>query len=295
MNINLELYRVFYYVSTCLSFSEASKQLFISQSAVSQAIKSLEEKLGHTLFVRSTKHVSLTPEGETLFSRISPALALISKGEEELVRPDTVYGQLRIGASDTICRYFLVPYLQRFHHDYPNVSIHVTNQTSYACVDLLKQQQVDLIFVNSPNTKLNTIKNQFSVFEFQDVFVANPKFFPEIHHTIRQEELQNFPLMTLNQKSTTSQFLHNIFEQKKLSLFPEIELSSNDLLIDFAEIGLGIAFVPDFMLSPKYPGRKNLSPLNLSFSIPQRSLMLCFNENLSNQWVIDSFIRYFQN
>lgn len=52
MDINLELYKVFYYVATTLSFSEASRQLFISQSAVSQSIKTLEKKLGHTLFIR---------------------------------------------------------------------------------------------------------------------------------------------------------------------------------------------------------------------------------------------------
>ena len=55
MDINLELYKVFYYVATTLSFSEASRELFISQSAVSQSIKTLEKKLNHTLFIRSKK------------------------------------------------------------------------------------------------------------------------------------------------------------------------------------------------------------------------------------------------
>lgn len=59
MDINLELYKVFYYVATTLSFSEASRELFISQSAVSQSIKTLEKKLNHTLFIRSTKKSSL--------------------------------------------------------------------------------------------------------------------------------------------------------------------------------------------------------------------------------------------
>ena len=62
LDINYELYKVFYYVATTLSFSEASKLLFISQSAVSQSIKVLEKKLGITLFIRSTKRVQLTPE-----------------------------------------------------------------------------------------------------------------------------------------------------------------------------------------------------------------------------------------
>ena len=122
MDINYELYKVFYYVATTLSFSEASKLLFISQSAVSQSIKVLEKKLGITLFIRSTKRVQLTPEGETLLRHVEPAINLIARGEAQIMEAGTLGGgQLRIGASDTICRYFLVPYLNRFHRSFPNV------------------------------------------------------------------------------------------------------------------------------------------------------------------------------
>ena len=116
MDINYELYKVFYYVARTLSFSEASKCLFISQSAVSQSVKVLEKKLGQTLFIRSTKKVQLTPEGEILFKHIEPAMNLIQKGENQLLEANSLNGgQLRIAASDTICRYYLVPYLNRFH------------------------------------------------------------------------------------------------------------------------------------------------------------------------------------
>ena len=109
MDINYELYKVFYYVASTLSFSEASKQLFISQSAVSQSIKALEKKLDQTLFIRSTKKVRLTTEGEILLRHIEPAISLIKRGESQLLDVGARGGQLHIGASDTICRYFLVP------------------------------------------------------------------------------------------------------------------------------------------------------------------------------------------
>ena len=73
MDINYELYKVFFHVANSLSFSKASKQLFISQSAVSQSIKVLEKKLNHPLFTRNTKQVHLTPEGELLLKHIEPA------------------------------------------------------------------------------------------------------------------------------------------------------------------------------------------------------------------------------
>ena len=151
MDVNYELYKVFYYVASTLSFSEAASQLFISQSAVSQSIKTLEKKLNQTLFIRSTKKVQLTPEGEILLRHIEPAVHLISRGETQLMDTSAGGGQLRIGASDTICRYFLVPYLEKFHKAFPGAHIKVTNATSIKCVELLESGQVDLIVVNCPN------------------------------------------------------------------------------------------------------------------------------------------------
>ena len=134
MDINYELYKVFYYVATTLSFSEASKKLFISQSAVSQSVKALEKKLDQPLFIRSTKKVQLTPEGEILLRHVEPAMNLIKRGEAQIADSIAGGGQIRIGASDTICRYFLVPYLKRFHREFPNVHIKVTNQIGRAHV-----------------------------------------------------------------------------------------------------------------------------------------------------------------
>ena len=141
MDINYELYKVFYYVASTLSFSEASKQLFISQSAVSQSIKALEKKLDQTLFIRSTKKVRLTTEGEILLRHIEPAISLIKRGESQLLDVGVRGGQLHIGASDTICRYFLVPYLERFHREFPGAHIKVTNATSIRCVELLETEK----------------------------------------------------------------------------------------------------------------------------------------------------------
>ena len=144
MDINYELYKVFYNVASTLSFSAASRQLYISQSAVSQSIKTLENKLGTSLFIRSTKRVQLTPEGETLLRHIEPAMNLIQRGETQLLEANNIgSGQIRIGASDTICRYILVPYLNRFHKEHPNVHIIIINQTSIQCVDMLTQGKVD--------------------------------------------------------------------------------------------------------------------------------------------------------
>ena len=288
MDINYELYKVFYHVASTLSFSEASKQLFISQSAVSQSIKVLEKKLNQTLFIRSTKRVQLTPEGEILLKHIEPAMNLIKKGENQLLEANTLNGgQLRIGASDTICRYFLVPFLNEFHKMYPNIHIKVTNRTSIECARLLDNGQVDFIITNYPNSGLSNTQNIQVIHDFSDVFVANETYFPLKDRMITLKELQSYPILMLDRKSTTSEFLHSMFQKHQLDLVPKIELSSNDLLIDLAKIGLGIAFVPDFCIPQQ---EENFFILNLEETLPKRQLVVVHNETLPISQAARQFI-----
>lgn len=289
MDINYELYKVFYYVAKTLSFSEASKKLFISQSAVSQSIKTLEKKLNQTLFLRSTKRVKLTTEGELLFKHIEPAINLITRGENQIMDANAMNrGQLRIGASDTICRYYLVPFLKEFHEHFPNVHIKVTNATSAQCVDLLENEVVDFIVTNYPNPRINSIRNVRKVREFHDVFIANKNYEHLKNNALDFKELLDYPILMLDRTSLTSEFLHNLFQQHQLDLVPEIELSSNGLLIDLARIGLGIAFIPDFCLPEK---DSDLFILKTKEMLPARQLVVGYND----QNPLSDAARYFIN
>ena len=290
MDINYELYKVFYYVATTLSFSEASKQLFISQSAVSQSIKALEKKLDQTLFIRSTKRVQLTPEGEILLRHVEPAMNLIKRGESQLMDSATTGGQIRIGASDTICRYFLVPYLKRFHKEFPNAHIKVTNQTSIKCVELLETGQVDLIVTNYPNSYLSSLTTVKKIKNFKDVFIADESFRELKGRKLSFKELLQYPILMLDRKSTTSEFLHSLFQQHQLDLVPEIELSSNDLLIDLASIGLGIAFIPDYCIPRK---SDNLFIVETDEELPTRQLVIAHNHHVPSSKAALEFLNYF--
>lgn len=273
MDINYELYKVFYNVAKSLSFSEAAEALFISQSAVSQSIKTLEKRLGHRLFIRSTKRVALTKEGELLLKHIEPAINLITRGENQLSTDPKSGHQLRIGSTDTICRYFLVPYLNVFHRKHPNIHIKVSNGTSVQCAQMLERNEVDLIVTNSPNSSINDLMDIIPVKEFRDVFIAKKDAFPLHEHPISFRELLKHPIIMLEKQATTSKFLHNLFLDHSLDLVPAIEIASNDLLIDLARIGLGIAFVPDFCIK-RYG---ELAIIETEQSIPSRKLVAAYN------------------
>lgn len=287
MDINYELYKVFYYVATSLSFSEASKKLFISQSAVSQSIKVLEKKLERRLFTRSTKKVQLTPEGEILLKHVEPAMNLLWRGEMQLMEADSLNGgQLRIGASDTICHYYLLPFLQRFHQEYPNVHIRVSNQTSIRCGKMLEDGQADLIVVNYPNPVLHNINVVKVVKEFQDVFLAGEKYQELRGREVSLCEVAKYPILMLDRQSTTSEFLHMIFQKYQLDLVPEIEISSNDLLIDLTRIGLGITFIPDYCV----PETGEVFAVRLKEKLPARKLVAVYNEKLPLSQAAEYFL-----
>ena len=277
IDINYELYKVFYHVASTLNFSEASKQLYISQSAVSQSIKTLERKLDQTLFIRSTKKVQLTPEGEILMRHVEPAMNLIQKGETQLLDAASTGGQIRIGASDTICRYFLIPYLERFHKAFPGAHIKVINQTSMKCAELLRNGLVDLTVVNFPNNHLGTTTSVMRIKKFRDVFIAGNTFQKLKGETLTFSQLLKYPILMLDKNSTTNEFLHQVFQQHQLDLVPEIELTSNDLLIDLARIGLGIAFVSDFCIPEN---DKDLFIVKLTEKMPARQMIVAYNESL---------------
>ncbi|MBO4324911.1 MAG: LysR family transcriptional regulator [Lachnospiraceae bacterium] len=283
MDINYELYKVFYHVAKSLSFSEAAAGLYISQSAVSQSVKLLEKRLGQTLFVRNTKRVSLTPEGEMLLKHIEPAIQLITRGENQLSRDASEGGmQLRIAASDTICRYVLVPFFRDLHERFPDVHINILNGTSPHCAQMLESGQVDLIVANSPNESLTGNMQIRPIRDFSDVFVGNPSHYPDCFtsangkpRTFTMKELLTYPLLMLSKRSATSSFLHEQFQKHSLELVPSIELSSNDLLLDLARIGLGIACVPDFCIPQT---EAILQRLTIKETLPKRKLVIAYDE-----------------
>lgn len=268
-DISLELYKVFYYVAKQLSFSKAAKALYISQSAISQSISSLESKLDTKLFVRSTKKVTLTREGQDMLKYIEPAMHLIENGENLLLKGQTLdSGKLHIGASDTICRYYLLEHLEKFHQIYPNVTIQITNRTSIDCVSLLNQGDVDFIITNLPNDYITTEMDVTPVMAFTDVFITSESFPDLLNRQVDMADLLNYPILMLEPNTTTFEYISKKFSQLGHHLQADVALGSIDLLIDMAKIGIGISYVPDYCIKadPK------IHPIHLIESLPKRHL-----------------------
>lgn len=274
MDINFELYKVFYYVANTLSFSEASNHLFISQSAVSQSIKLLEEKMGCKLLFRNTKQVKLTREGQILYNYVEQAFNFIKSGERSINELSSVTtGEIRIGASDTICKYYLMPYFKSFIRLYPNIKIHVTNRTSPKCVELLKKGSVDFSLVNLPEDTSIPGMNIRKVKDIQDVFIAGNSFPMLKGRKVSIKELEDYPVLVLEKDTVTRKYFDSLMKNNNVSIQPEIESGSVDLLVEMSKIGLGIAFVISDCINDAL-NRGEIFTLDLEEKIPPRGLGL---------------------
>jgi len=272
LNINFESYKVFYHVAKTLSFSDASHKLFISQSAVSQSIKQLEEKLDIKLFFRHTKVVKLTVEGEMLFRNIEQAYNLIQAGEKRIRELHSLsVGEVRIGASDTICKYYLLPYFRLFHKAYPKIKITVINRPSPICMELLRKGSVDVSIVNLPliwdhiGFEMQVLK------EIQDVFIAGKAYCELENKQVSFRELEAYPVLLLEKNSTTRDYFDELMARYQVSILPEFELGSMDLLVELSKIGLGISFVTEDAITSAIAS-KEIFKLNTLEAIPKRRI-----------------------
>jgi LysR family transcriptional regulator, cyn operon transcriptional activator len=275
MSEHLEGYRVFYCAAKAGSLTKAAEQLYLTQPAVTHAIKQLESKLGGPLFFRTSKGVQLTGEGQVLFTYIEQGFQSIHTGERLLADMRQLgTGEIRIGAGDTLCKHYLLPFLESFHAAHPGVRIHVTNRTTRETIALLKEGAIDFGVVNLPlpEHKLALAESKLTIREglvLQDCFVAGSAYRHLAEAPLTLAALAEYPLILLEPGSSTRHYIDAYAASHGVTLKPEIELGSLDLLADFARTGLGLSCVIRNFIEPELDDGR-LYELTLTPPIPPR-------------------------
>ena len=292
MDIALDWYKTFQAVAKNRSVSRASRALSVSQPAVSQTIRQLERQLGAQVLIRHAKGVELTQEGEVLYRYIDQALALIgaAQGHFDQLRKLTA-GQLRIGASDSLCKHWLLPRLERFHRAHPAVSIRVTNRTSSETMALLERGEADIGLINLP-MDVPAAYTVREVARVQDCFVYSPRFFPDLPPRLSWGELARMPLILLENASSTRRELDAQAAAQGVRWAPEIELGSLDLLVEFALSGLGIAAAVVGFIAPQLADG-SLRLIQLSPPIPSRAIGMVWHKNAPLPHAASAFVEGF--
>lgn len=275
----LGLYKIFSEVVEYKNFSKAAKSLYMTQPAISQSISQLEAKLGVRLFTRTSRGVILTSEGQLLDEYISAAINLINTGENKIqASKDLAMGDLKIGVGDTISRYFLLSYLEKFHAQYPKINLKIINRTTLDLCDLLKSGEIDIAICNLPiHDPALEITSCASI---HDIFVCGSKYRDIMKNPVNFKELVHYPLIFLEDKSNSRQYVEKHMLRQGVPIKPEIELGSHDLLLEFAKINLGIACVVE-EFSKEYIDKGLLYKVSLEKPIPKRNIGYCFLKSVS--------------
>lgn len=268
---NLEYYRVFYHVARLGSLTMAAQALSISQPAVSQSVRQLEQQLGVSLFYRRAKGVRLTKEGETLYEYVARGYEQLEMGELRLRRMrDLEAGEIRIGASDMTLQYYLLPYLERFHEEYPEIKVMVTNAPTPETLGFLEQGRIDFGVVSTPFEPGERVR-AVPVRELEDIFVAGRRFIACKNRMLDLQELGQLPMIFLEKNTSTRRFMDGFLMENGIRILPEFELATSDMIVQFALRSLGVGcVVRDFAQEEIDTGR--LFELRFNKMIPRRNV-----------------------
>ena len=240
--MNLELYKTFYIVAQHQSILKASEHLYVTQPAVSRSIKQLEDALGCQVFLRTSKGVKLTQEGEILFQYVEQAFNFLSVGEKKINDvKNLLNGEIRIGVSDTLCKHYLIPYLKLFNTLHPEIKIHVICPTTPSIINLLKLGKIDFGIINMPFYDEQLASR--NIMKVQDCFVAGQKYKYLSKKMQPLSKILENPILLLEKNSNSRLYIDQYFKNNSMSVVPDFELGNIDLLISFAKHDFGISCV----------------------------------------------------
>lgn len=279
MNIDFELYRIFYVVANNKNITKASEELHISQPAISKSIKNLEDQLGGQLFVRTKRGVILTEEGKEFYNYIKQAIEYINNAESkftDLINLET--GTIKIGISTTLTKEFLLPYLEKFHEKYPKIDIQIDTNITPELLHKLRNGLLDIVILNLKGKSYGDDLEIIKCRKVTDCFAVNKKYKDLIDKELSLKELNNYPLILQPKGSNTREFLDTFVRENGVTLKSGIELAGYSLVVEFTKIGLGIGYInKDY--SKDLFNNKELFELKLKEKIPSRYIGIALSKN----------------
>lgn len=295
MENNLNLYHIFYTVAKNKNISLAAKELFISQPAISKAISKLENNLETTLFIRSSRGVTLTEEGAILFEQVRNAFTSINNGEEQLRKIARLgVSHLSIGVSITLCKYILLPYLKEFIKENPHVTISITCHPSLETIRDIENGITEIGLVGIPSDT-GTLHYE-PICEIQDTFVATDTYLKNLRireNGTRTSLLANANFMMLNKENISRKYVDNYLTSHQITMNNILEINTMDLLIELAKIDLGIACViRNFVKEDIKNG--TFKELTFKRTIPKRRVGFTYREDLPMSDTMKKFMEFIE-
>ncbi|HKM35271.1 MAG TPA: LysR family transcriptional regulator [Lachnospiraceae bacterium] len=288
---NLNFYHIFYEVAVTGNISATARNLFVSQPAISKAISKLESNLSTTLFLRSSRGVKLTAEGEYLFKQVDTAFHALNQGEDQLQKNlELGIGHLSLGVSTTLCKYMLLPYLQEYIQENPHVKISIYCQSSMETITGLENGKLDIGLIGESEHMGDLFFKP--VEEIQDMFVTTKEYLAHLKERTSSNDkdlLSHSTLLLLDKKNITRQYVEKFMIVKDITPEQQLEVTTMDLLIEFAKISMGVACViSNFIQKELSDG--TLIPFPMSESIPTRKIGFAYKKQTNPTLAMKKFL-----
>lgn len=294
MDVNFEYYKIFYFVAKYGNITKAATALGSSQPNVTRTMKLLETQLNCRLFSREARGISLTEQGELLYSHVEVAYRHLLNAQEEIGRQDSRRcGTVEIGTNETAVHLFLLRALQDFKLEYPAIRIKIHNHPTPETIKQLISGKLDFAVITTPFEVPKTI-SCIKVLDFQEILVGGTEYTSLAQTVLELEDIQKYPWIGLGRESATYKLYKDFFILRGIDLEPDMEVATSDLMFPLIESNLGIGFVPESLARPLL-NEKKLVQIPLNCEIPKRSVQIISDKGRGKSLAADTFYKFLKN
>lgn len=293
MDINFEYYKIFYFVAKYGNITKAAAALGSNQPNVTRIMKLLESQLNCKLFIRGARGVSLTKEGERLYSHVAIAYRNILDAQEEICGKDALHGgTIEIGATETALHLFLLQVLHGFKREYPSIRIKIHNRNTLGTIRHLMSGELDFAVVTSPFEVPKTV-SCLKVLDYEEILVGGTAYQKLCKKPMELSGLKDYPLVGLGRETVTYELYKNFFVGHKVDMELDIEVATSDLMLPLLENNFGLGFMPKPMAEPLIQEGK-LVQIPLNAAPPKRSIQVIADRGRGKSLATGIFYKYLE-
>ncbi len=272
-SLNLNLYKIFYDVAQYGSVSTASKNLMISQPAISRSIKKLEEDLNVTLFYRTLNGMVLTEKGKELLGYVEDACNSLRIGERTMMETNNlIKGKLSIGVPSHVASFYLFDKIKKFHKDYPNIEISIISRCTAELVKLLENHEIDFVIDTSP------ICGNEKELHIEELINCNHCFVTLSDDTCNVsclKDLEDLPLILPVMRSSHRKRLHEVALENNVTFKNVLSIETSEMIEESVLQGNGIGYILEDVVKSEID-KGILKKLPIKESLPFVTLNLVY-------------------
>lgn len=292
MNINFELYKIFYYVGEYKSITKTANYLNVSQPAITKHIKNLESFLSVKLIEKIPNGIELTNDGKALHEKIKNHI-------EELLKIEHEYNEkeqnneytIRIIAGNSMLQIFLRDKIIEYNKKHPNIKIKIDAGRHLEAIKKLHDGEADIVFINKKSNLKQyeefIIKNCYTT---NDILVVNNDVKEQYPSLIHIKDINKYPIIYIPTETAAKTKINEILAKKNDVFKPKYEVSQENITVEYVKNNLGIGFVSKEIVKRELE-KNEFSKIDLDIELPKREICYAIRKNSAGYKYLQEFIK----